>query len=120
MGLPSNVMLILGDGDDLLTTIILAFLIFMSIPLCFPASLHASNSLCKSFGQKHKRALSSAYLKLLMLMPFIVAPLKSSTSLNIFSVYKLRSLGDSTQPYRTPCLISSSFDTHDSVRTAAD
>ena len=42
MGLLSNVLFILGDGDVLLITIVLVFLIFISMPYGCPASLHAT------------------------------------------------------------------------------
>ena len=103
MGLPSNVMFILKDRDVLLTTIFLVFLIFIPMSYGFPASLHAPKGVCKVFEQNHKRAVLSAYLKLLMLMPSIATPFES-TSLNIFSVYKLKRVCDSTQLRRTPFL----------------
>ena len=107
MGLPSNVKLIRGDGVDLLITIVLVFSMFITMSYGFPASLHASNNVCRSFGQKHKRAASSAHLKLLKLMPFAVTQVKSSTSLNIYSVYNSNRLGDNTHPCRTPLLSQS-------------
>jgi len=115
IGLPSNVMLILGDCDVMLITIVLVFLIFFSMPYGLPVLMYASNSICKFFGQRHKRAVLSAYLKFFMLMPFIIAPFTCSTSLNIFSVYRLKRIGDRTYPCHTSFLISNSFDTSEFV-----
>ena len=49
-------------------------------------------------------AESSAYLTLLMSSSFILIPSEAlcSTSSNIASEYKLKSVGESTHPWRTP------------------
>ena len=67
--------------------------------------------LCESYqyiqlNQKPTRIMPpSAYWRILMLNPPITTPSISSTSLNIFSVYRLNKLDDRTQPCLTPFLI---------------
>ena len=117
---PSSVMLILGVGVVLLTTIAFILMMFISIPYGLPALLNPFNSPWRSVGQKHSSAVSSAYLRLLSFMPPIVTFFMSCTSLNNFSVYKLKKLDERTHPCCTPFLILHSAVNPDSVLTTAD
>ena len=57
------------------------------------------------FAFCHKHGVSSAYLRLLIVLPTILIPACASSSpafLMMYSVYKLNKQGDSMQPWNTP------------------
>ena len=120
IGFPSTLILILGAGFFLLITIDFVLIMFISMPYGLPFSFTAVSKACRNIGPSASKTVSSAYLRLLIFTPPIFIPFISSTSLNIFSVYRLNKFGDSTQPCRTPFFILKSDVIPLSVLTHAD
>ena len=104
----------------LLITIDFVLIMFISMPYGLPFSFTAVSKACRNIGPSASKTVSSAYLRLLIFTPPIFIPFISSTSLNIFSVYRLNKFGDSTQPCRTPFFILNSDVIPLSVLTDAD
>ena len=99
--LPSALILMLGTGFFLLTTIDFVLIEFISMPYGLPFSFTAVSKSCRNIGPSASNSVSSAYLRCLIFTPLMFTPFISSTTLNIFSVYKLNKSGDSTRPCRT-------------------
>ena len=90
----------------------------MSIPYGFPFSFIFVVNSCKSAAVVAIKAVSSAYMLLLMFVPPITTPI-CTISRTIFSVYRLNKLADNTHPFRTPFFILNSSVNHVSVLTTA-
>ena len=98
----------LGTGFFLLIIIDFVLIMFISMPYGLSFSLTAVSKACRNIGPSTSKTVSCAYLRLLIFTPPIFIPFISSTSLNIFSMYRLNKFGDSTQPCRTPfCILNS-------------
>ena len=110
----------LGAGFFLLIIIDFVLIMFISMPYGLPYSLTAVSKTCRNIGPSASKTVSSAYLRLLTFTPQIFTPFISSTSLNIFSVYRLNKFGDSTQPCCTTFFILNSDVIPLSVLTDAD
>ena len=108
IGFPSTLILMLGTGFFLLITVDFVLIMFISMPYGLLFSLTAVSKACKNIGPSASKTVSPAYLRLLIFTPPIFTPFISSTSLNIFSVYRLYKFGDSAQPCRTPFFILNS------------
>ena len=91
-----------------LDAMILVFWILILKPTFSLSSFTSIKTLFSSSSLSAIRVLSSAYLRLLILLLAILIPACASSSLAfcmMYSVYKLNIQGDNIQPWRTPFLI---------------
>ena len=120
IGFSSTLILLWGTGFFLLITFDFVLIMFISMSYGLPFSFTTVRKTCRNTGPSASKTVSSANHRLLIFTPPIFTPFISSTSLNIFSVYKLNKFGDSIQPCRTPFFILNSNVIQLSVLTDAD
>src|SRR6478735_735429 len=90
----------------LLTTITLVFFTFIAIPYTLQDSFSLSIILCKAFRVSATNTASSVYLKFVLLFPLKRTPFSlSNASVIMYSLYRLKSIGDMMQPCLTPLLM---------------
>ena len=102
---------------DMITVTV--FLMFSLSPTFSLSLSTTSSSCCRCFSDVAIRTVSSAYLRLLMLVPRIVIPVSHSTSPMMYSLYSENRSGDRTHPCLTPLLIFPDCPSSFSYLTAA-
>ena len=99
---------------------VFVFFMFIFIPKCLPSSFTLLANIWSSLSLSAVIPVSSAYLRLLILLPPIDTPSSSfSITRKISSVKRLKRYGDSTHPCLVPLLILIPSEFPFSVRTTA-
>ena len=95
---PSIFTLTLVEVRSLETNIVLVFFAFIFMSNVFPMRFTSFNISCRSSSVSASRTVSSAYRKLIIVVPSIFVPLLVLIAPKMFYVNRLNRQGDNTQP----------------------